>query len=589
MSEPTLLPSQIPVEALTMSDRMKRVEHAQTFFAELTKCLAIRARGDAEKDGQKFRAALQRTISPLEKYLVSFGQLAVLVEESALMMFDNAVCQSVEPVSIAGRLGAEGVCQLTFLPGMTMDELERFAGAITAPASRAASCTDLLWEADLPHLRLDYAEEFSIPGMTPAAVSAEVSRVMECLFSALRENTGDLRRILQGVPEETEFHGEVPPKTVVIAGCPADEALKKRVQASLEENEDTLRQKAEDRVFDLIESGRSDRPDSLEKFFTGMTDIFLREGDLLGIGSIVRRVSAMEYESALAMTGYRLRCALQGHFSKPERLNVICALLVQGKLDDPESVQLYLNTLDDSAVPALIELLPSVSVDENRRIIRQALARAGKGLPEPFVTAFRTGKGQLVRDMLAVIDECDFPEKFACFEEALQSNDKTLQMEAVSLLSREKNLSSEQAVKMLCSALKSTEAAIRMAALKGLLASGSTRVGSTLLEVMQQEVFEKRSLDERTAFFDVLGTLNLPVALPYLSQILSRKKRGFFGGSRLREDKLLAIRALSKMVLIPSFKILQGAAEDESNDNKVREEAKAACGTMKRALFGEGK
>jgi hypothetical protein len=128
-----------------------------------------------------------------------------------------------------------------------------------------------------------------------------------------------------------------------------------------------------------------------------------------------------------------------------------------------------------------------------------------------------------------------------------------------------------------------------MAALKGLLASGSTRVGSTLLEVMQQEVFEKRSLDERTAFFDVLGTLNLPVALPYLSQILSRKKRGFFGGSRLREDKLLAIRALSKMVLIPSFKILQGAAEDESNDNKVREEAKAACGTMKRALFGEGK
>ena len=588
MSETTLLPSQIPAEALTLSDRMKRVEQAQTFFAELTKCLASRARGEADSDAQKFSTALQRAFAPLESYLTSFGQMPLLVEGNALMMFDNAVCQSAEPVSIAGRLGGEGICQLTFMPGIALDELNRFSRAITAPLGRTA-CADLLWEAGLPHILLDFAEEFAVPGMSPASVSAEVNRVMESLFGALRENTGDLRRILQGDPAETEFHGEIPPKTVVIAGCPAGEDLRSRVQASLAETEAAARQRALDRVFDLLESGKSDRPDSLEKFFTGLTDMLLREGDLAGIGAIVRRISAMEYESALAMTGYRLRCALQAQFSKPERLNVVCALLVQGELDDPESVQLYLNTLDDSAVVPLIELLPSISAEENRRLVRSALSRAGKGLPDPFVAAFRSGKGQIVRDMLAIIDECDFPEKFDCFGEALQGRDKALQLEAVSLLAQKKNLASEQSVKMLCGALKSDQAAIRMAALKGLQECGSSRVGSALLEVMQQDVFDKRDHDERRTFFDVLGTLNLPAALPFLSQILSRKKRGFFGGARLREDKLLAIHALSKMMLIPSYKILQGAAEDESNDGKVREEAKAACAAMKRALFGEGK
>lgn len=584
MAETTPAPVQVPLEALTLADKTKRIDQAQLFFAELTQSVEARAQ-NTQSEAQQ-RALDQSAFEALDAYLSAFGQLQLLVEAKALVLFDDPVTQSSDLFDIAGMLHTEGIRQLTFLPGITSAELAKFADLMLMPPMPQASRADRLWEARLMHVRVEPAEAFPIPGLSEGAVTAEVSRLMERLFESLRQNAGDLRRFLQGDPDATTFRGEVSPGTLVIAGNPASDELKARLQDKIARDEAEMFDKVVDCVFRHLEAGRADRLDAVESFLADLVGSRLRLNDLAGVAAIIQRIEALEYRPELAMTGYRLRCFLQGQLSKPACLNPISALLVQGTLEDPESVRCCLNNLDVEAIAPLIDLLPSISLAENREITREALARAGKGTPEPFVAALKSDQGELARDMLHIIDACDFTEKFSCFEEALHSPSRALQLDALQLLSKPGNVEREPAQRLLIGALGASDAKLRLAALKGLEGVGGARVGKALLDVMQSDAFDKRDFGERQRFFEALGSINLPAALPYLSQILSQKKKGFFGNARLKEDKLLAVHALSRMVMIPAYKIIQGAAEDENNDGKVREEARAALSVMRRALFG---
>lgn len=586
MAETTPAPVQIPLEALTLADKTKRIDQAQLFFARLAQSMESRARGT--KNEAKQREVFQSAWEALDAYLGAFGQLQLTVEATALILFDDPVTPPNDLLDIAGRLRAEGMRYLTFLPGISSAELSAFADLMMTPSVAHASCADRLWEARLTHVKIEPAVAFPIPGMSEAAVTAEVGKIMERLFEALRQNTGDLRRFLQGDPDATAVRPDAPPGAVVIAGCPASTELKARLQDRIARDEAETFAKAVECLFRHLESGKADRLDAVERFLADLVDGRLRLNDLAAAAAIIQRIEALEYQPELAMTGYRLRCFLQGQISKPERLNLVSALLVQGKLEDPESVRACLRNLDAEAVAPLIDLLPSISIAENREIAREALVRAGKGTPEPFVAALKANQGETARDMLHIIDACDFTEKFACFEEALHGSDRALQLDALRLLSKPGNVESEPARRLLTGALDAGDAQLRLAALKGLQVVGGPRVGKALLDAMQSEAFGKRDFDERRLFFEALGSANLPATLPYLSQILSQKKKGFFGNARLREDKLLAIHALSKMAMIPAYKIIQGAAEDEANDGKVREDARAALTVMRRALFGGG-
>lgn len=584
MAETTVAPLPVPVEALTLADKTRRIDRAQLFFARLAESMGARARNT--QSAAKQRELHQQAFEELDAYLCAFGPLQLLVGEAALVLFGDPVTQSSELADIAGRLHAAGMHKLTFLPGIASDELSAFADLMLAPPAPQAWLADRLWEARLAHVQAMPAVAFAIPGMSEGAVAAEVGRIAEGLFEALRQNAGDLRRFLQGDPAASDVKGEALPCTAVIAGAPASEALKARLQEAIARDEAETFDKAIGCIFRHLESGRAERLEAVEAFLADLVDGRLRLNDLAGIAAIVRRVEGLEYRPEQAMIGYRLRCFLQGQLSKPERLNPVIALLVQGRLEDPESVRCYLGNLDADAVPPLIDLLPSISLPENREIAREALIRAGKGTPEPFVEALKSDRGEIARDMLHIIDACDFTEKFSCFEAALQSRDRALQIEALELCAKPENAVSEPARRLLIGALGAGEAALRLAALQGLKGVSSPRVGKALLDAMQSPSFAKRDFEERQRFFEALGNLNLPAALPYLSSILSQKKRGLFGHARQREDKLLAICALSRMVMIPAYKIIQGAAEDESNDGKVREEARAALAMMRRALFG---
>ncbi len=588
MAEPTHAPVQTPTAALTEADKARRVESARHFLELSAQSLAAQSKGDLSPS--KRRELNEKAFEALNAYLLPFGALQLDVAATAFSLHDEPLAQEGVMAEIAGRLHAEGARQIVFLRGMTASELASLSDNVLTPTAQThGTHAERLWEARLRHVRIEAAWARSFPGMKAREVEAELNRLSKHLFEEMRRHAQDMHRFLQHNPDETSFTGSVPPGHVVIAGCPASVELKARLQDAIARDEAALFSRAVDALFSNLEAGRFERLEDLERFLADLVDERLRLHDLSSVAQLIQRIEALEHRSETAMNGYRLRCSLQGVLSRPERLKPVCALLVQGKLLDPESVRSYLVNLDSEAISPLIELLPSISLAENRALAREALARAGKGAPGLFVTAFKSAKGETARDLLRVIDACDFVEKFACFEEALRGQHGDLKIDALELISRPGNIETETARRLMANALNAGDAQLRLAALEGLRKVGDARVGKTLLGAMQSAVFDKRDFDERKRFFEVLGSLNLPTALPFLSQLLAQKKKGLFGNARLREDKLLAIHALSQMALIPAYKILQGAAEDSENDSKVRESAREALATMRQALSGAAK
>ncbi|HZA52152.1 MAG TPA: HEAT repeat domain-containing protein, partial [Myxococcaceae bacterium] len=107
-----------------------------------------------------------------------------------------------------------------------------------------------------------------------------------------------------------------------------------------------------------------------------------------------------------------------------------------------------------------------------------------------------------------------------------------------------------------------------------------------LSRVVHEPAFEKRSPDEKTAFYAALGATGLPGALAFLSQILAARPT-LLNKKKVLEDKLLAVAGLAAASSIHAIKLLQGVLEDKAQPPELLVAARKALYQTRKALFGE--
>ena len=117
------------------------------------------------------------------------------VEEHRLLMAGAAIYEnSSRAESLAFLLYKDGVRDLTFLPGIEGDELDKILGVLQrARMLKTAEADDLLtmlWEADLEFFKCQYVAQFTEGAVIPMAQAAE--------------ERADLGQVLQGEMEAAE-------------------------------------------------------------------------------------------------------------------------------------------------------------------------------------------------------------------------------------------------------------------------------------------------------------------------------------------------------------------------------------------------
>ena len=134
----------------------------------------------------------------------------------------------------------DGIRQISFKPGFTLDELVTFTLIATSDPERGADELNAqLWRAQMPHFEYSMVEGFRVDERSEEAVQVEVDKVVDYLEGRLLANSDDFLRFARVTEDELEMKldqvGQL--RGVVIAGVAASADLKARVQKDIDEEE----------------------------------------------------------------------------------------------------------------------------------------------------------------------------------------------------------------------------------------------------------------------------------------------------------------------------------------------------------------
>ncbi len=588
MAQPVAKGAAVPgkeANPLEIPENKEKFDLAKEFAFHLAK--GIKNIGIYRHNVAKYPEMLQRAFEAMTKYCERWGSLPLKVEAECFSMFKQPVFQAAEKSeNIPYKFYKDGIRHLIFRQGMQVDELVEFVLiGLTDTVRGDPDILSQMWERGFEHIEYMVVEGFSIDDMSEEQVQVEVDKIVGYLYQRLRSNSDDFMRFARVSVEDLEMQleGVDQVRGAVVTGQPATEKYIRATQDEVKEDVSArLFPKIVGAVFQVIEEGSIAEVDILKEIFLQLLDSMLLLEDFGTINSLLVKFRAMERDQSKAQLAQDLRAHFVSKMGEEQRLRRIGEVLNSGRPKQPQDLFRYLYTLDSKVVPTLLEVLEGIEIQENRPILCDALASIGKDTPEPFAQRLNSEKSQLVRDMIYIIDKCDFPEKMKYFGETLKNPNLAVRLEALSILSRSK---SEQCRRFIVTALADQNAQMRIQAARVLPNMSPAKAFADLSAIVKSAEFDKRDMAEKLAVYHALGSTQQAPAAQQFMNMLGQKS--LLRRAKIKEDKLLAISGLSAMPSIPSYKALQAVTEDRGNDTEVSLAARKALFGMKKTLFGD--
>lgn len=568
---------------LAAPENKARLELAKEFAFQLTK--GIKNIGIYRHNTGRYQEFVQPAFDALHRYGAQFGPMSLKVEAQSFSMFGEPVFVSDGSDNLPYKFYGDGIRHLIFRPELTADEFLRFVLIALSDPKRGEDVLSQLWKASFEHIEYIVVEGFTVADMSEEEVSVEVDKIVAYLSARLRSDSDDYLRFARVSADDLDMKLESVEQMrgLVVSGETASDAYIRKLQEEIKEDEEKrLFPKIVTALFQVLEDCTSDELEALREVFSQLLDAMLLQEDFATINSLLVKLRAMERDPARQEIAGSLRIFFQGKMGEEQRIRRIGDILASTRLEQPNEVSRYLQALDASAVVPLLEVLEQISLPENRQMVCDALASLGRQNPEPFVNRLASEKSQTVRDMIYVIDKCDFPDKMKYFGETLKHPNLAVRLEVLAILSRSRT---EQCRRFILAALTDPNTQMRIQAARVLPNMSPEKALLDLMRVIKSPEFEKRDVREKEAFYAALGSTGQQGALAHFAQLLQQKS--LLRRSKVKEEKLLAIAGLAAMPSIPCIKLLQSVTEDRSNDPEVLTAARKALYGMKKAIFGD--
>ena len=261
----------------------------------------------------------------------------------------------------------------------------------------------------------------------------------------------------------------------------------------------------------------------------------------------------------------------------------LAEMLKTARPRQPVDIIRYLQALDPSTVFTLLNALETIELPENRVLVCDALARFAQDNPQPFVQRLESERPQTVRDMVYILEKSNHPDRVKMFGLVLLNKNLAVKLEVMNIIARGRT---PEARKLIIDALNDSAAQVRMLAARLLPEFDRDKAYMDLMRLVREANFDKKSLEERTAYYASLGSTALPGAISLMLQTLAVKPT-LLNKKKVLEDKLLAVAGLAGACSIPGYKALQGVVEDKSQPIEVLNAARKAMYQTKKTLFGE--
>ncbi|NTX13565.1 HEAT repeat domain-containing protein [Myxococcus sp. CA056] len=559
----------------------EKVELARTFAFHLLK--GIKQIGMYRHNDARFPEFLAKALESITQYTEKYGPLSLKVEQQNLTLHNDSLFTEDTPLPY--KFFRDGIRQLIFRPGLVVEELVTFTMiSLSEPERGAEDVLAQLWRAGMEHVEYVVVEGFSMENASEDEVQVEVDKVVGYLYARLQTNSDDYLRFARVSAEDLDakLDGVEQIRGLVVGGRHASDDLKAKLQREVSEEEGArLFPKLVSAVFQVVEGGVEDGA-LLEEIFVQLLDMLLLQDDFGTINQIVLKLRALSQKEG----GAPLEKLLESFMHKmgeEQRLMRLGESLKGSRPKHPADVTRYLQALGRDSVIPLLTVLETLEIPENRALLCDALAVVARELPEPFVARLVSDRPQTVRDMVYVLEKSNHPERIKMFGQVLKSPNLVVKLEVLNIIGRGRT---GEARRLIFEALADPVSQVRMVAARMLPEFDRDKAFSDLMRLIREPAFDKKTPDERTAFYAAVGATGTPGALSHMQQLLAVKP-SLLNKKRVLEDKMLAVAGLQGACSIQSYKMMQAIVEDRTQPVELLTAARKAMYQTRKTLFGD--
>jgi hypothetical protein len=514
-----------------------------------------RTYGSNNPVAQKFS---QQLFEEITTHLSNYSKLTFLVQRSALMSKDQIVYQPETDggsESIAFKLYADGVRELSLYQGLTEDDLGFFLNSLWGGIDPTIDDDDIvtrLWSKNLSTLTIVTAEEVA---------KASGNDGFLVLDGGMSSSDTTLRELLDREHARTKDRT----KTSVSSGAGADtgvESGKRFLKSNLigyevtDEELAALAREIEaegkrdgtlyvlDMATAILASEKS--PALLTKLFGlwgNVVDSLLREGKWTVLESVlgllhetedVRPDLSDEHKGQLA--------SLFDGLGQPDRLKAIESYLNRTADANTEGLSTILLLMKPDAVQGLCSLLANLESASHQAIIVEALLTLAKDHPEPLLKGLTDRRPVYVRNLLSILMKLNNPRFVDSIDKLVRYPDAQVRKEVIKAMSLFRP--SGNGSRLIAFATDSDES-VRLAALKLLMSGQYTAPFSLWAPLVSSEEFMERSLSERRVVYHAVRATCGDEAIPHWEQLFTEWH--FANRKKKEELAVLAAEVLGKL------------------------------------------
>ena len=551
------------------------VDEVRQLFVTLAK--AFRAYQLYDDNNPVRRRFLEGLRTELQRLWTEMDRIVVTVDEDHFYLDGREVYRSESRAdSLAFLFFKDGVREITFLPGVEGDELERFLGVLQRARKLVPEGDDLLtvlWEADLRFFEYQYvdlmAEGVALPEPGAGNSTAELQAVLEAEDEADQADEADSREAGDEPP---------PPQTVkqddfnpTLYALDPREMEKLRAEVGKELARDT-RNDVLSALFDRLEE-RRDRSRQMEilRILSTLLPNFLSRGALVPATRVLEELRALERrDGVLDERGHAEVGAMLDAVSARDTLDELIKALYDGTIRaTPTQLAGFLTYLRGAALPALLNASETVEHKELRSVLRtavQGIARKNRAAvltlleeEDPVVAA---GAARLVGDM-------QITEAGPALAGLLAHDAATVRLAAVEAAI---SLKASTVAGALEHTLDDPDRDVRVAAARALGTLKYRPAARVLADIVGSKDIRGADIGEKVAVFEAYGAVAGEDGVRRLDGLLNGKS--LFGKREPTEVRAAAALGLGRMGTPAAKEALRKALDDD--DPVVRSNANRA-------------
>lgn len=481
-------------------------------------------------------------------YLDANQVLSLQIGTHEVRVSDEVVFQpQQQDDNFAYRLYKDGLRQMDFVRGLTVEELQRLLEVITADFERGdfqdKDVISLLWECEFRHIftlsvdsfvqeaQVEGQEEEDEPAEQPASMVSDAEA--ESLFELLQQSSEinllkldkEEKRQYRMVSQSSSSFVERGTENVTGTIFTLDPGLEQRLKAEVEAlaEEETPLDPVAEVLFELYRQELPEEFPQLIQVTLGVMETLLADGDLESLNHLLfplRLLSMPDYARAFLHHGLVLE--LFSHLGQPARLDPLLPVLQDRRLRGGENALFgFMSLMVPDRVAGLMSWLERIQDEAYRQAALEGLIVAAGEELQPFLQAARSPNPMLVADVIKSMGRLASMSSLEVVLSAFSHAEPRVREEAVIAL---RSFESPRARETIFLALSDGAESVRLAALRTLTVAHDRATARYITELLQSKQLKGRSFTELRALCMALAHIQGNDAVLLLSGLLKHRK-----------------------------------------------------------------